>query len=296
MTRTLSKIPLSLAVLLATLGLAACNKGPTEPSAETAAATDPATELSATAPEDDAAALAAREEELAAREAELKAQQDELDKARKQVEAAKATTPKTSTAARTNVVPAPGASATLASNTAASSVKKVPATPIVVPSGTPMRIELTKSVNTKLARLGDRVEARLASDLVVADRRAASSGSTVSGSVTELVSGSDKIGGIPTVGITFDSLVAANGATVPIMARYRQQGVSETGRDAAKIAGGAVAGAVIGHQVDDDKGTVLGGILGGAAGAAAAKKTGGDLKLRAGTVLDVSTETSFSIY
>jgi hypothetical protein len=178
-----------------------------------------------------------------------------------------------------------------------SSITRTGNPPIVVPAGTPLAIELTANVNTKVARMGDTVEGRLASNLVVDERTAATVGSKVTGSVTELVSGSDRVGGTPTIGITFDSLVAENGATVPILARYVQQGTSETGSDAAKILGGAAAGAVIGHQVEkDDRGTVVGGIAGAAAGAAAAKKTGGEVKLRAGTVLNVSTETSFSLY
>jgi hypothetical protein len=192
--------------------------------------------------------------------------------------------------------------AALASTTAGaaepvSRVERVATPPIVVPAGTALEIELDANVNTKTARVGDSVQSHLASDLVVDGRRAATAGAAVTGKVTELVSGSDKVGGTPTLGLTFDSLVAENGATVPILARFRHQGDSDLGEDAAKVAGGAAAGAVIGHEAgDNDKGTVVGGILGGAAGAAAAKKTGGEVKLRAGRVLNVTTEASFSIY
>lgn len=197
------------------------------------------------------------------------------------------------TASALAVVPA----ALAATNTSSSSVERVATPPIVVPAGTSLSIELAANVNTKSARVGDRVDGRLAADLVVDDRQAANAGAPVTGEVTELVSGSNKIGGTPILALTFDSLVAANGATVPILARYRRQGESENVEDAAKVLGGATAGAVIGHEVgEDDKGTVVGGILGGAAGAAAAKNTGRDLKLRAGTVINVATETSFSIY
>jgi hypothetical protein len=187
--------------------------------------------------------------------------------------------------------------ATTPANTPTSSVQRVPTPPVVVPAGTPLSIELAANVNTKVARVGDPVQARLASDLVVDDRRAASAGTAVTGTITELVSGSDRVGGTPTLGLTFDSIVADNGATVPIRARYRHQGDSDDAEDAAKVVGGAAAGAVLGHEVgEDDKGTVVGGILGGAAGAAAAQKTGSEVKLRAGTVVTVATETSFSIY
>ncbi|HEX6572121.1 MAG TPA: glycine zipper 2TM domain-containing protein [Steroidobacteraceae bacterium] len=243
--------------------------------------------------------LSRREAELAAREQELRAQQDQLRRERERLEAE--SRGRSSTVAETDPAYDADEATTPTPNAATSSIQKVPSLPIVVPPGTPLEIELTANVNTKVARVGDRVEGRLATDLLVDDRRAAVAGATVTGSVTELVSGSDKVGGTPTLGLTFDSLQAANGAIVPIMARYRQQSGSDTGADAAKVVGGAAAGAVIGHQVDDDgdddnEGTVVGGILGGAAGAAVAQKTGGEVKIHAGTVIKAPTETSFSIY
>ena len=113
--------------------------------------------------------------------------------------------------------------------------------------------------------------------------------------MTQVISGSDKIGGVPTIGLRFDTLVAADGSTQAINASYLQQAKSETGKDTAKILGGAAAGAVVGHQVDDDKGTVIGGLLGAASGAAVAQKTGADIKLTAGQVLNVATTTTFEV-
>ena len=260
--------------------------------AVTAAETTPDTDDELTADDE----LSRREAELAQRERELRVQQEELRRERERLEAG-----------RGGAGPAPEdsydadeATSPVATTSANSSIRKEPTLPIVVPPGTPLEITLAANVNTKVARVGDRVEGRLASDLVVDERRAAMAGAAVTGSVTELVSGSDKVGGVPTLGLTFDSLQAANGATIPIVAKFRKQGDSDTPSDAAKVVGGAAAGAVIGHEVKDDKdsdrGTVIGGILGGAAGAAAAQKTGGEVKVRAGTVITAPTETSFSIY
>jgi hypothetical protein len=199
--------------------------------------------------------LSRREAELASREQELRAQQEELRRERERLAAG--SLERSSPVTETNqyydadqaTVPPPGSST--------SSIRKVPSLPIVVPPGTPLEIELIGNVNTKIARVGDRVEGRLAADLVVDDRRAAVAGATVTGSVTELAAGSDTVDGATMLGLTFDSLQAANGATVPITARYRQQ----SARDAA-----------------------------------AAQQTGSDLKIRPGTVIKAPTETSFSIY
>jgi hypothetical protein len=145
---------------------------------------------------------------------------------------------------------------------ARANVTKVPTGPIVVPAGMPLAVELTANLNTRTSRVGDRVEARLAHDLVVVDERiAASAGAVVTGTVSEIASGSDVTGEEPTLAVTFDSLVARNGATVPIKARYRQHGQKAPGSEVSAVGGG-----------------------------------GGEIRLRAGTVVDATMETTFSIY
>jgi hypothetical protein len=189
------------------------------------------------------------------------------------------------------------ASAAKAATATAAAVPKAapPATPIVVPAGTQLTVELITPISTKTNNVGDGVDARLASDLMIGDRRAAKAGASVHGSITQVISGSKKIGGTPTLGVRFDSLVAANGASVSINAPFTQLGKSETGKDTAKIVGGAAAGAIIGHQVSHKNGAVVGGLLGGAAGTAAAKGTGGEVALTAGQVVAVATQSAFEV-
>lgn len=257
MTRQSYAPAAALLLGLSAVVLGACGRTPTGPSyaaqAQEPGASVPA-RVAATTPVADAAAapLSPREEELVARERELREQQEALRREREQLAAerarAGAATIRSGTAfdADQTAVPAPGARAS-------SMIQKVPSAPIVVPEGTPLQVELAANVNPRVARVGDRIEGRLAEDLVVDDRRAAVAGATVSGKVTELVSGSEGIGGAATLELTFEALQAANGATVPVVARYVEQG-DETGR------------------------------------------TGGEVKLRAGTVITVPTQTSFSIY
>jgi hypothetical protein len=234
------------------------------------------------------AELAAKEQELAEREAALQAQ--EADKARLDAEAAA-----TTAAAAAKKAAATKATSKPANTTAATKAPVAPPTPIVVPAGTQLAVALTHNVNTKKVLVGAPVDGTLASDLRVDGRTAAKTGAAVKGVVTQVISGSDKIGGVPTIGLRFDTLVAADGSTQTINASYLQQAKSETGKDTAKILGGAAAGAVVGHQVDDDKGTVIGGLLGAASGAAVAQKTGVDIKLTAGQVLNVATTTTFEV-
>lgn len=281
----------TIAVLMfvSTVALVGCGQQASTPAASGtpigAAAVDAEAQAAADAR---AVELAAKEKELADREAALA--QQELAAA----EQAAAENKAKADAAKAAAVATAAAANKPASKPAAPKPAPAPK-PIVVPAGTPVAVELASTVTTKGAQVGDAVQARLASDLVVDGRRAAKAGATVYGTVSQVVSGSNKIGGVPTLGLTFSSLVAADGSTQTINASHVVQGKSETGKDTAKILGAAAAGAVVGHQVDHDKGAVIGGLLGVGAGAAAAKKTGGDIELPAGQVLQLATTSSFEV-
>lgn len=272
-----SKISLPIALVAFAFALAACgNKQP----AETAATADPAAQEQIDADAD----MKAKEEELARREAELALKEKEAELARREANLAKATAkPKAAArpAAATAAAPAPA-----------------PSGPrnYTVPAGTSLTAQLPAAISTKTARVGDRVSAYLTNDLVVDGRVIARSGSLLQGSVSQVVSGSNKIGGTATLGLTFDNLTLADGSDKPVHGTITQVAAkSDTGKDTAKIAGGAIAGAVIGHQVNDDKGSVIGGILGAAAGAAAAKKTGSEVVLPAGTQVGFTLDQPLNV-
>jgi Glycine zipper 2TM domain len=281
-----SSVRFAFLLSVSALAVAGCGQQASTPTASGtpigAAAADAEAQAAAEAK---AAELAAKEQELTEREAALQQQQLDAEQAKQQAVAAAA---QKTAASKPAAKPATGTSST-------TKTPAPPPAPIMVPVGTELAVALSQNVNTKKVLVGAPVEGTLASDLVVGGRRAAKTGAAVHGSVTQVVSGSDKIGGVPTIGLRFDTLVAADGSTKTINASYVQQAKSETGKDTAKIVGGAAAGAIIGHQVDDDKGTVIGGLLGAGAGAAAAQKTGVDIKLTAGQVLTVATTSPFEV-
>jgi hypothetical protein len=274
----------ALVVLLAAAGLAGCSQGkaPSAASVEApvAAATGPEAPKDAaeSGKADELAAreadLARRESDLAAREAAVKPKQQATTAARPVAKpAAKPVVAKS----RTESVDAP----------AAAPVKPAPPPPLVVPAGTPVSVALDIDVSTKTARIGDPVDAHVANAVVIEGRTAIPAGTRVRGLVSEVVSGSDRIGGTPTLGLKFDGIELQPGRTVGISGTLHEQGKSDTGRDTAKIAGGALVGAIIGKQIGDNKGRLIGGLLGGAAGVAAAKKTGTEVTLPAGTPFTV---------
>jgi hypothetical protein len=245
----------------------------------------------ATAAEQDAAAAAAaREAELKAKEVEM--QLRELAVAdREAAAAASAAAARKTTTARPTTPPKTVAKAPAPVPTPAAAP---PPPPVTVPVGTQVAVKLNSGYSTKTTALGQAVNAELASDLVVDGRVVARAGAPISGTITEVTSGSHKIGAVPALKIDFTQLVATDGRTLPVAIRINQKGQSEKGRDTAKIVGGTAAGAIIGHQVNDDKGKVIGGILGGAAGAVGAQKTGTEVELAAGTVLAANVRTTFT--
>ncbi|WP_129780726.1 glycine zipper 2TM domain-containing protein [Peristeroidobacter soli] len=254
-----------------------------------------------------AAELEAREQQLAEREAEVKAKEAEQEALRKaeaeaaEREAAKVAAAKQAAdeaAARRAAAKKTPAKVPAAASVAHSTTPPpVPVqTPVEVRAGTQLVVALASDVSTKTAKVGDRFEARLATALRSDDRLVAPEGARITGTITEVVSGSSQIGAVPALGLRFDQLELADGRQVAIRGELQQLGESEKGTDAAKIIGGAAAGAVIGHQIKHGtKGKVIGGILGGAAGALVAKNTGAELQLQAGSQLTIVLEQGFVV-
>lgn len=280
-----------LPAALVALTLAGCG-GSKEPAEQAATPLmDDVTVVAAEAEADAAAAAqAVKEAELARLEADMTLKEREADLARREADLAAK-----QRAAQKAAAPRPAATTPVKTPAPVAKAPAAVAKTYVVPAGTQLSVELVSLVTTKTAKVGDRIDGRLATDIVVDGKTLVMAGSSMRGTVTEVVSGSQKIGGIPTLGLTFDQLTLTGADTVAISGRIVEQGKSDTGRDTAKIAGGALAGAVIGHQIDGDKGKIIGGILGGAAGAIAAQKTGTEVALPSGTVVGFLLDDSFEV-
>ena len=164
-----------------------------------------------------------------------------------------------------------------------------------VPAGSSISVQLPAEISTKTAKVGQRFTANLSSDLLIDGKVLAKAGAPVQGSITEVISGSNSIGGKPTLGLTFDNMMF-NAGDKTISGRVTQVAEkSDKAADTAKIAGGAVAGGVIGHQIDGKNGNIIGAILGAAAGTAAAKKTGKEVVLPAGTVVGFTLDSPVTV-
>jgi hypothetical protein len=165
-----------------------------------------------------------------------------------------------------------------------------------VPAGTTLSLALSHELNSKSAKVGDRVTAVVISPVVVDGKTAIAINTNVAGEVIKVVSGSDKVGGVPQIGISFDRLELPGGKDVPIAGTITQKGKSDAARDTVKIVGGTAAGAIIGDKViNGKKGKIIGGLLGGAVGAVAAQKTGTEVKIEEGTTLAVVLDSPVEI-
>lgn len=292
----MTKHPLPLVGLTAVtlLSLAACgDKAPATTAAEPAPVAAPA---EAVAPVEATPAVA---DDLAAREAELKRREEELALKEREIavarrEAAVASAPKVP---RSNAAPRPTSSST---STTASAPRPAPApaivAPVTVPSGTELALAMTNGITTKTAKVGDPVQAILTAPVLVGGKTIIPAGATVVGEVTEVISGTAKIGGHPTLGLAFNEIRLEDGRRLGINAKLTQVGRKETNRDAAKIAGGALVGAIVGDQVSDkNSGKIVGAVLGGAAGAAIAHNTGGEVELKDGAAVTIALTSSVTV-
>lgn len=167
---------------------------------------------------------------------------------------------------------------------------------VTVPAGTVLSLSLATALTSKTAKVGDPISALLTSDVVVDGRTAIATGTTVAGSVAAVESGSEGIGGKPTLVLSFDRLELPGGKDVPIAGQITEKGKTDTTGDAAKIVGGTAVGAVIGDKViKGKKGKIIGGILGGATGAVVAQKTGTEARLKEGESLSLTLDAPIEI-
>jgi hypothetical protein len=141
---------------------------------------------------------------------------------------------------------------------------------LTVPSDAVLGLQIERTVSSELARLEDKVDARVTRDVRVSDRVAIPAGSTVRGSVTEVDKGG-RMKGRARLAIRFHTIVLADGTqlglkTDPVV----REGQSPGGESAAKVGGAAIGGAILGAILGGGKGAAIGAGVGAAGGTAAA--------------------------
>ena len=167
---------------------------------------------------------------------------------------------------------------------------------LTVPPDAVLGLQVERTVTSELARVEDKVEARVTRDVRVDGRVAIPAGATVKGSVTEVDRGG-RMKGKARLAIRFHTIVLADGTqlalkTDPVV----REGQSPSGESAAKVGGAAIGGAILGAILGGGKGAAIGGAVGAAGGTAAAMTNDRNpATLAAGTTVTVRMQAPVTV-
>ena len=166
-----------------------------------------------------------------------------------------------------------------------------------VPQGTEIHLTLAEGVSSATSQAGDTFTGRTTDPVVVGDRVAIPTGSTIRGQVTDVVpakKGLKEKGGVIT--LSFDKVETPAGFSAPMSATVAS--VGKSGKKTAGIiggsaAGGAILGKIIGGSTKD---AALGAVVGGAIGTGIAAGTRGkEVEIPAGSRLAVTLDQPLTI-
>jgi hypothetical protein len=139
-----------------------------------------------------------------------------------------------------------------------------------VPADAVLGLQIDRTVSSEIARVEDKVTARVTRDVRVGSRVAIPAGSVVNGSVTEVERGG-KLKGKARLAIRFHTITMADGTQVGIKTdSVVREGDNPSGETAAKVGGAAIGGAILGAILGGGRGAAIGAGVGAAGGTAAA--------------------------
>ena len=178
-----------------------------------------------------------------------------------------------------------------------------PAPQLVIPAGTKVPLALKHAISTKGSQEGDAVYAETTFPVVLNDRVLIPAGTYVQGRISH-IQRAGRIKGRAEVLMHFTTLIYPSGYTVMLPGSLENapgvdntkikdgegtiRGDSQTVQKVGTIAGTAASGTVIGAATGGGKGALIGAGIGGAAGTAIALLTrGNDVKMDAGTTLEM---------
>jgi type IV secretion system protein VirB10 len=174
---------------------------------------------------------------------------------------------------------------------------------LTIPAGTKVPLALKHAISTKSAKEGDVVYAETTFPVVLNNRVLIPAGTYVQGKINH-VQRAGRIKGRAEVLMHFTTLIYPSGYTVMLPGSVENapgvdnagvkdeegtiRGDSQTGEKVGTVAGSAGTGAVIGGLSHGGKGAAIGAGVGGAVGSAIALLSrGNDVKLEAGTTVEM---------
>jgi hypothetical protein len=145
--------------------------------------------------------------------------------------------------------------------------------PIIVPAGTPITINLSSAIGSKLSKTGDTFSGSVAQDVTAGNAVAIPKGAGINGTVTD-AKALGKLKGGAVLEVRLDS-VNIHGSDVPVQAAAKSFTEKGKGKRTAVLAGGGAAlGGIIGALAGGGKGAAIGAAAGAGAGTGGAAFTG----------------------
>lgn len=174
---------------------------------------------------------------------------------------------------------------------------------LVIPAGTQVPVALKHAISTKVAHVGDSVYAATTFPVVLNNRVLIPAGTYVQGRISQ-VQRAGRVKGRAEVLVHFTTLIYPSGYTVLLPGAVENapdadkaavkdkegtiQGDSQKGEKIGTVASTAATGTIVGGLSHGGKGALIGAGIGGAAGTAIAMLTrGNDVKLPAGSTLEM---------
>ena len=182
---------------------------------------------------------------------------------------------------------------------------------LTIPTGTKVPLSLKQAISTKSAKEGDPVYAETAFPFVVNDRIVIPAGTYIQGKIARVQRGGH-VKGRAQLLVHFTSMIYPSGYTVLLGGSIENtpgaektsmkdsegtvQQDSDAGRKARDVAGAATTGAVIGGLSAGGKGAGIGAGIGGVAGMAIAMLSrGSDVRLEAGTSIEMEIQRDVTV-
>jgi len=167
---------------------------------------------------------------------------------------------------------------------------------VTVPSDAVLGLQIERTVSSELARVEDKVDARVTRDVRVDNRVAIPAGSTVRGSVIEVDKGG-RVKGKARLAIRFHTILLADGTQLTLKSDpVVREGQSPAGQSAAKVGGATIGGAILGAILGGGKGAAAGAAVGAGAGTAAAMSNDRNpATLSAGTTVTVRMQAPVTV-
>jgi hypothetical protein len=169
---------------------------------------------------------------------------------------------------------------------------------VTVPESTALKVKMEDAVDSGTSQPGDHFTATLLEPIIVGDRVALPNGSTIEGTVTDVIpakKGMKESGGSLT--LSFDKVTTPSGESASMSAMLSKVAKS-TKKKAGTIGGAAAGGALLGKVFGgSSKDAAVGAVIGGAIGTGVAAGTKGtEMKIEAGTALTITLQQPLTVH